>query len=150
MSYCDCDYDGDAPSFFSQSVVKARKPHRCTECYGPIAKGDSYKRSSGKWDGRIDVYRECEGCMELRQWAEISVTCFCCNVFGELHERVTEMVDDIRHDIPGFMFEWGRRVINIERRRYGHWPRRDQRIARQARQAARRAASSTLPSQERQ
>ena len=139
MSYCDCEYDGDAPSFFSQGVVKARKPHRCGECYGPIAKGESYKRSSGKWDGRVDVYTECESCMELRQWAEISVTCFCCNVFGELHEKIREMVDDIRSDIPGFMFEWGRRIIKIERRRYGYWPRQTQRQVQLARLAAQRA-----------
>ncbi len=136
MSYCDCDYDYDQPAFFNQAVVKARKPHRCHECHGPINPGDSYKRSSGKWDGRVDTYAECALCMELRQWAEISVTCFCCNIFGELHETVREMVDDIKRDVPGFMFEWGRRIIKIERRRLGnHWPQKYQR-ARPRRSAA--------------
>lgn len=125
MSYCECSDDFDPPSFFSQSVVKARKPHKCTECGGPITKGDSYRRSSGKWDGRVDVYTECGLCMELRQWAEISMPCFCCNIFGELHDTVREMVDDIWHTIPGFRFEWGRRIVKIQRHRYGeHWPRK--------------------------
>jgi hypothetical protein len=115
MSYCECDYDYDRPEFYTEAVVKARKPHRCTECFGPIFIGEHYKRRSGKWDGRVENYPECRRCMELRQWATISMPCFCANTFGSLHENAWEMVRDIANTIPGFFFEFGRRMVKIER-----------------------------------
>jgi hypothetical protein len=118
MSYCECDYDDyEGPEFFVMHVVKARKPHRCYECGGPIFAKEKYKRSTGKWDGEVITYRECCGCMEMREWAEISVPCFCCNLLGDLHETIREMVEDVRHTVPGFFFEYGRRYIKLKRRR---------------------------------
>jgi hypothetical protein len=42
-----------------------------------------------------------------------------------LHENIRDMVTEVRSDVPrGFVFEWGRRMIAIQRRRHGvHWPR---------------------------
>jgi hypothetical protein len=117
MSYCECNYDYDRPEFFSQTIVDARKLHKCDECLGPIHKSERYQRSTGKWDGRVETYRECGSCMELRQWAKISMPCFCCNIFGELHETVLEMVRDVSPKVPGFFFEYGRRMVKIKRRR---------------------------------
>jgi len=145
MSYCDCDTDYDPPSFYSETTVKARKQHQCTECGGPILPGETYKRRSGKWDGEVRDYPECHLCVELREWATISMPCFCANTFETLHEKARDMVDDIRHKVPGIVFEWGRRIIKIERRRYGHWPRLTQRTA----PRARRVASSQISSKER-
>ncbi|WP_371422895.1 hypothetical protein, partial [Tardiphaga sp.] len=54
-----------------------------------------------------------------------SVPCFCW-IYGDLHENVRDLVGEVRHDVPkGFVLEWGRRMIKIQRRRYGeHWPRK--------------------------
>jgi hypothetical protein len=79
--------------------------------------GEKYKRKSGKWDFGVETFRECHLCLELREWAKISAPCFCCNMFGELHDRVREMVEDIGPHVPGFMFEWGRRMVKINQRR---------------------------------
>lgn len=45
----------------------ARKPHRCEECPGTIAKGEQYERVSGKWEGFIFRYAMCGRCSEM--WA---------------------------------------------------------------------------------
>lgn len=116
MSYCECDTDYDAPEFFSEHVAKARKQHRCCECGGPILPGEQYHNRTGKWDGEVTTYRECAPCMELRQWATISMPCFCANTFGTLHENAWEMIRDIAHTTPGVFFEFGRRIVKIKRR----------------------------------
>lgn len=117
MSYCECDDDYDAPEFYSETVVKARKQHRCTECFGPIYPGEQYMRRSGKWNGDVLDYPECHLCMELREWAKVSMPCFCANTFETLHEKAREMVDDIKREVPGITFEWGRRMVKIQRRK---------------------------------
>lgn len=116
MSYCECDYDFDQPEFYTETTARARKHHQCWECSGYIQPGEVYKRRSGKWDGRVETYPECSLCMELREWAKISVPCFCCNIFGELHETVREMVRDVAPTVPGFLFEYGRRMVRIRSR----------------------------------
>jgi hypothetical protein len=113
--------------------VKARKQHNCYECRGAINPGESYERAAGKWDGDFCEFKTCSRCAELRQWAQISVPCFCWT-YGELHENIRDMVTEVRPDVPrGFVFEWGRRMIKIERHKYGqHWPRRRARSRRVA------------------
>jgi hypothetical protein len=116
--FCSCDYDGDQPEFYNSGEVKrARKQHRCGECGGPIFVGEPYDWAIGKWDGRVNTHKECVACVEMRQWAEISVPCFCCNIWGELHEHIREMVGVVRRDVPGFLFEWGRRAVKLRRRK---------------------------------
>jgi hypothetical protein len=115
--YCECDYDGDSPEFYNLAVVKARKTHHCYECDNKITPGEQYTRRTGKWNGDVETYRECRLCSELREWAEISVPCFCANVFGTLHERVRAMVEDAAPKIPGFFMEYGRRMVKIRQRK---------------------------------
>jgi len=119
IDYCNCDWDDDCPPEFAHvdNVQRSRKPHRCDECGGPIFKGEPYERTVGKWEGHMMTLRCCEPCLELRQWATISVPCFCSFTFGELHERVRSMVDDVRKHVPGFFFEYGRRMVNIRQRK---------------------------------
>lgn len=124
MTYdaCSCDYD--PPEFCHNEVRKARKPHKCYECRVTIEPGERYEHTRGKWEGDISTFDTCALCLELRQWAKISVPCFCW-YYGDLHENIRDMVTEVRSDVPqGFVFEWGRRMIKIERRRFSqHWPR---------------------------
>jgi hypothetical protein len=123
MTYdaCYCDYD--QPEFWSCRTSKARKTHRCCECRSDIRIGECYETTAGKWEGDFSVYKTCQRCAELRQWAIISVPCFCW-YYGDLHENVRDMVSEVHHDVPGLIYEWGRRMIGIERHRYDrHWPR---------------------------
>jgi hypothetical protein len=116
MSYdCYCDYD--APEWHNSHIVKAaRKPHKCYECRAPILVGESYEYTAGKWDGDVNFFHICTRCVELREWARISVPCFCW-AYGNLHDDVREMVSEVRRDVPGFVFEWGRRMVKIKRER---------------------------------
>lgn len=124
MTYDSCSCDYDMPAFCQVETRKARKPHKCWECRAAIDPGEVYEHVRGKWDGDIWTFKTCALCLELRQWARISVPCFCFS-YGDLHENIRDMVDEVHRDVPrGFVFEWGRRLIKIERKRYGvHWPR---------------------------
>lgn len=128
MTYDSCSCDYEPAEFYSERRTKARKVHRCDECSGSINPGETYRQSSGKWAGDFMTYKMCPLCMELEQWARISVPCFC-YTFSELHEHVRNMVDEVAHDCPaGFTMEWGRRIIKIERHASGqHWPRKHER-----------------------
>ena len=122
MDYCHCDYT--MPEFCNIVTRKARKAHKCFECRATINPGETYEYTSGKWDGEVDDFRTCALCAELREWARISVPCFCWG-YGHLHENVRDMVEEVYRGVPGFILEWGRRIIKIQRRLYGeHWPRR--------------------------
>lgn len=116
MSYdCHCDYD--PPEFWSKQDVKAaRKEYRCEECGHKIRVGEPYERVNGKWEGYLDTFLTCQHCVSLREWAKISVPCFCW-AHSNLLEDIREMVSEVRHDVPGFFFEYGRRVIAIKRAR---------------------------------
>lgn len=120
MSYCDCDYDYDGTSaeFHRTWIVKrSRKEHRCDECFGPIFVGESYERQTGKWEGHLFEHNECVVCQEIRQWAEISMPCFCAYEYGSLIERVNEMVDDVEREVAGFRDEWDARRYQLKLRR---------------------------------
>lgn len=118
MSYCDCDYDWEPPAFCRTGSVKsARKQYRCAECNGPIFAGERYDYLTGRWEDSVETFRVCEPCLELKAGAKISVPCFCSNIVGELHDRIAEMVADLRASIPGFFFEWGRRAVKLRQRK---------------------------------
>lgn len=116
MSYdCVCDYD--APTFVTRRVVKAAKnPHTCEECRRIIAVDEPYEYTAGMWLGYFSTFKTCADCLELRRWAIASVPCFCW-AHGSLHEDVREMVEEVAREMPGFFFEYGRRMIAIRRKR---------------------------------
>jgi hypothetical protein len=113
-SACSCDYA--APEFMSQNVRTARKVHQCYECGCSIDPGTKYEETFGKWEGDISHFKTCHLCLEIRDWARISVPCFCWG-FGEMLENIQTLVDEARPDMPaGWMFEWGRRMVPIRKR----------------------------------
>ncbi len=116
MSYdCFCDYE--PPTWCNIINVKAsRKPHQCYECHAPIFVGEPYEYTSGLWEGEFQDFHVCTRCVELRQWATISVPCFCWG-YGNLHDDVREMARETARHVPGFFMEYGRRMIRIRRER---------------------------------
>ena len=58
--------DSETPSVFENKQVKARKKHKCCECYSIIAPGDDYYRAKGCWDGEWLTYKTCAACDQLR------------------------------------------------------------------------------------
>lgn len=114
-NYSSCDCDGEA-EFISHQVRRARKQHKCYECGCSIEPGTKYEQIFGKWNGDVSHFKTCHLCLEVRTWASISVPCFCWT-FGDVLDNVRTLVDEARHDMPpGWMFEWGRRMVPIRRR----------------------------------
>ena len=64
--YSEC-YDDNYPAFVTEEWRTARKQHKCCECGDPIKPGDRYEYVCGKWDSRIDVYKTCAGCENIRK-----------------------------------------------------------------------------------
>ncbi len=114
MSYCECDYDDGSPEFYTIKKIKhSRKEYHCDECRGPIFIGESYERYAGKYDGEMFDHLECIVCLEIRDWAVISMPCFCAYEHGTLIERVEEMVSDVEKEVEGFRDEWDTRRYQI-------------------------------------
>lgn len=117
MSYeaCYCDYE--SPLYYSaRNVTSARRQYKCDECSKPIYIGSTYERTEANWGDGHETFRTCAYCCSLRKWATISVPCFCW-AHGNLLQDIADMVAEVRRDVPGFVFEYGRRVIAIRRAR---------------------------------
>lgn len=52
--------------FCQTTYPKARKPHKCCECYREIAKGSEYQNLVGKYDGEIYTHKTCMDCVAIR------------------------------------------------------------------------------------
>lgn len=52
-------------TFHCATKVRARKPHRCYCCRGPIPKGDKYVREAGVYEGDFYSLKMHEGCSDL-------------------------------------------------------------------------------------
>jgi len=92
-SLCECDYgDAESPEFLSEEKRRARKDHRCSDCGGVIAVGETYVHVSGMWGGRIETYKICSGCGSLRG-------VFGCACFGELKSEIFEELHETG-DLP--------------------------------------------------
>ncbi len=72
---------------FQTSERKARKEHKCCECYNPINKGDVYQYSSGVWD-EPQSFKQCLGCYEIMKAADSESRVNCDNgvAFGCLRD----------------------------------------------------------------
>lgn len=58
-----------APTLYKNALLKARKPHKCCECYKVIPPGEQYERAVGVWDGEFVTYCTCGECD--RKWNEV-------------------------------------------------------------------------------
>lgn len=86
---CYCDFS-DPPTFFTETTVRARKPHLCCECRDEIKPGETYRRSSGKWEGRCETFATCLACVVL--WKSVLLETGCeCWCFGGLREELREV-----------------------------------------------------------
>jgi hypothetical protein len=90
-----CDYD--PPDFIWTRQPKARKQHKCQECFGTIEKGEKYQKTTSKYDGAIDTYETCLPCADLYIYAnqhelpvEGTYSHTGCIYYGELHEVVRQ------------------------------------------------------------
>ncbi|MDE2024883.1 MAG: hypothetical protein KGJ07_00140 [Patescibacteria group bacterium] len=89
-----CNYDYDAPRVYSDSVRKARKTHKCSECFRLINIGESYKYIFGIYGKDTSQFKTCSHCSEAQSWLF-----FTCGSFlhgdlqKEIHEHATESMN---------------------------------------------------------
>ena len=110
---CDIDTDSYSESW-SESEVKARKPHRCDCCGGPILPGQKYTKHFSKFEGEITSEKCCAECFIDR------------SEFSKAHEYWTpspgctkDMVDEClreRESLP-MMLKWARTLKRMEKRK---------------------------------
>jgi hypothetical protein len=91
MSDCDVcigEVDFDPADWKSIRTLRARKAHRCCECQGEIAPGQTYENYVLGSDGTISRYKTCAMCVEIR-------SAFCCDgswLFETIWDEMTEYV----------------------------------------------------------
>lgn len=69
MTYeCVCEpYEGEPCEFMEERTVKARKEHKCGECYDDIKVGEKHQVIAGKADGEFFTMRTCLFCVAERE-----------------------------------------------------------------------------------
>lgn len=105
---CYCDYE--EPEFFSEVMRKARKQHKCDECWGVIEIGQSYKVIAGVWGGDFSRYKHCNKCLSLIEFMKAHVKCFCWS-FTDLISSAAETVSGIGNEASSIVFPVYRHVI---------------------------------------
>jgi hypothetical protein len=76
MSYdCSCDYD--PADIYRAAKPKARRPHKCEECSGPILPGEQYERVFGVWEGYASTFKTCARCLKTTSHAFVGRTAIC-------------------------------------------------------------------------
>ena len=85
----------DTLELYQEKDRKARKTHKCTECFREIVKGEVYRECSGMCDGYFSRYKICSDCASLLD------AYFCEGVtFEEMWDDMREHVRSCCGDIP--------------------------------------------------
>lgn len=88
---------------------KARKRHKCSECYRPILAGETYHYECGICEGSFDTYRTCSHCMVARGWlAE--------NCGGWVYTQVLEEIEEHAEEYPKIAFGLNRIIVGAKRK----------------------------------
>ena len=113
MTECYCDY-GDAPSVYAATRHRAKKPHRCEECFKAIAVGEMYERAAMLYEGSWDVSRTCCRCLDVRDYITAHAPCFCW-LHGSMIDDAKSVIDEHGHVSAGFYIGAMKRVLRAER-----------------------------------
>jgi hypothetical protein len=109
---CYCDYE--PATAYVKSWHRARKQHKCYECHRAINAGEQYEKVWAVWDGSVGVVKTCTRCLDLREYIEAHVPCFCIG-HGNVNEDAIETAIAYKHEAPGLLFGAYRRLVKINR-----------------------------------
>lgn len=62
-----CFYYDEYAELYREKVVKAKKEHKCSECYKSILKGETYQYIFTIFQGDASVIKICPICRDKRQ-----------------------------------------------------------------------------------
>jgi hypothetical protein len=94
---------------------KARKEHKCAECFRAIGIGETYRAEQFVFDGDFINHKTCAHCMVARMWLQAE-----CG--GWLYGGVEE---DIAEHVNGFPGGYAIGVLRLVIGMRNHWRRRD-------------------------
>ena len=104
-----CSTDYDPPSMYETTLRKARKAHKCGECYRAIQPGETYQHVAGIWDGSFDTHKTCPHCV-------VGQKLLLDQCHGYLHEGIKEdLVEHLWPSIPWAM-DAARLVVGMRRK----------------------------------
>lgn len=121
MSECYCDYE--PASFHVWRIRTARKKHRCEACSRNIQPGERYEQATGKWGARVESFATCAECVNLREYVQAHVPCFCW-CYQTLFEDALETLREYAHVVPGMGMESGRLIVAMRARTHEAWRQR--------------------------
>jgi len=104
-----CDGIDEPPTATHEERRRARKPHRCRECYKPILPGTLYWRASSLSDGSWSAWPQCEKCHRVEAAhakAEHSMGGNSSYYVGQLLEQVKECISEEPHYVVAFRAAW--------------------------------------------
>jgi hypothetical protein len=73
------------PDVFAISERKARKEHKCCECFYKIQPGEKYTYFFGVWGGQPGDYKVCSACQWLRKLIDLHP---CDDIYTQLWDNV--------------------------------------------------------------
>ncbi|KKL21218.1 hypothetical protein LCGC14_2447640 [marine sediment metagenome] len=96
---CSCVYTSDTDSMvclIREGIQKARKGHKCDECYKNIIPGERYEYIFGTLDGDLFIHKTCLDCLSLRK-------AFFCGawIYGELWDSLWGHIVECEGEILG-------------------------------------------------
>lgn len=111
---CYCDYE--MPSVYSKETRRARKEHKCVECGCIIKPGEQYEYMFGIWWNERSQAKTCQRCLDLREFVETNVPCFCWAHYN-LHEDALETARGYGYEVigSGLLFGTYRRKLIADR-----------------------------------
>lgn len=111
---CYCDYE--PADFYSATMRKARKEHRCEECGSVIKPGQQYEHAAMGYEGTACAYKTCQHCLEVRRFVKSFVPCFCW-AHGNLLADAQDTARGYAHEADGLLFGTLRRIVIARRSR---------------------------------
>lgn len=112
---CMADYCDGYSIVLRDRNHRARKTHRCSECYRDILAGENYNVMCCIFDDSMDIYKTCQHCQIVKSWLQKQ-----CG--GYLFQGVYEDIDEHRREGYGFG------VVRLASGMRHKWKRKDGRI----------------------
>lgn len=109
---CDLD-DDDIARLYKSQMRTARKEHKCSECRGPILKGENYEYVSGLWQSSFRTFKTCDRCLDIRDYTLSHTPCVNWSHGGlilDCHEKIEQYQDEL----PGMMFGLLRLIVKAK------------------------------------
>ena len=96
---CMVDYaDEDGGTSLGDETRKAKKAHRCDDCFRDISPGETYR--IGKWasGGSVSTFKMCSHCRVAAEWLQGNCGGY---LWGGILEDISEHVEEYRGVYPG-------------------------------------------------